>query len=227
MIKIGIGICRAEDPKTGERVLEKVEDKVVQDFTGEEGTGIWSNTESVEHHIPAPTLSTAHFLRLASAERHHRELAQKAFAGGFPPQQLDVKDKSAFLEDLRMAVYSSCLAAYVQGINIIDQTNRDKRWNINFREVLQIWRAGCIIQADYIADMLQPIFDHYKDREILNLLFEEKPAREMKKGFPSLKRVVAAGVTNDHVIPAMSASLEYIKYSTSLGRLISVHSDAT
>ena len=130
LVNIGIGICRAKDPKTGERVLESVEDKVVQDITGEEGTGIWSNTESVEHHVPAPTLSTAHMLRLASAYRAVRERAQKTFGGDFPPQKLGVKDKTAFLEDLRLATYASCLAAYVQGVNIIDSTNRANHWNI-------------------------------------------------------------------------------------------------
>lgn len=37
LIRIGADICRTKDPKTGERVLETVEDKVVQDYTGEEG----------------------------------------------------------------------------------------------------------------------------------------------------------------------------------------------
>lgn len=216
LIKIGIDICRTKDKETGERVLATVEDKVVQDFTGEEGTGIWSNEESVENHVPAPTLSTAHFLRLASGLRSEREQAQKAFGGDFPAQKLDVKDKASFLEDLRVAVYTSCLAAYVQGINIIDRKNKGVKWNINFSEVLQIWRAGCIIQADYIADMLQPIFKDYKNEGSMNLLHESSVAKDLKKGHPALKKVVGAAVTGDHVVPAISSTLDYLKYSTGL-----------
>lgn len=216
LIKIGIDICRTKDKETGERVLATVEDKVVQDFTGEEGTGIWSNEESVENHVPAPTLSTAHFLRLASGLRSEREQAQKAFGGDFPAQKLDIKDKVPFLEDLRVAVYTSCLAAYVQGINIIDRKNKGVKWNINFSEVLQIWRAGCIIQADYIADMLQPIFKDYKNEGSMNLLHESSVAKDLKKGHPALKKIVGAAVAGDHVVPAISSTLDYLKYSTGL-----------
>lgn len=197
--------------------MATVEDKVVQDITGEEGTGIWSNTESVEHHIPAPTLSTAHMLRLASADVAQRRRAKETFQGDFPPQKLDLKDRAAFLEDLRQAVYAACLAAYVQGINIIDRTNKDVRWNINFDQVLQIWRAGCIIQADYIADMLEPIFADYKKLDTMNLLFQKAPCADLKKCQPALKRVVGAAVAGDFVVPALSASLEYVKYSCSTG----------
>lgn len=216
LVDIGADICRTKDKKTGERVLGTVEDKVVQDITGEEGTGIWSNEEAVDHHIPAPTLAVAHFLRLASADRAQRERAQKTFGGDFPPQKLDVKDKAAFLEDLRLATYGACLAAYIQGINIIDRTNKDLKFNIDFNEVLQIWRGGCIIRADYIAEMLYPIFKDFNHIDTMNLLFESGPAKDLKKTYQAMKRVVSAAIAGDHVVPAISATLDYIKYSGSL-----------
>jgi 6-phosphogluconate dehydrogenase len=216
LVKIGADICRTKDPKTGERVLDTVEDKVVQDITGEEGTGIWSNEEAIEEHIPAPTLSAAHYFRLASADRAQRARAQKTFNGGFAAQKLEVQDKTAFLEDLRVATYTACLASYVQGINVIDRKNKEMHWSINFSEVLQIWRAGCIIQADYIASLLEPIFAEFRTKDTMNLLFQEKIASDLKKGQPALKRVVVQAVLGDHVVPAMSASLEYIKYQTGL-----------
>jgi 6-phosphogluconate dehydrogenase len=228
LIWISRDICRTKNDK-GERVLDEVEDKVVQDYTGEEGTGIWSNTEAIENHVPAPTLTTAHYLRIASGDRHQRALIQKTFGVGsgdpnkdhsslFPPQQLeDISDRAAFLEDLRMAVYSACLAAYCQGMIIIDRADKDKHFNINYAELLQIWRAGCIIQADYISEkLLQPIYTNrpFKPAET-NPLFESAVAADLKRGYGSLKKVVAQGVQRDHVIPALSATLEYIKYQTS------------
>ena len=188
----------------------------MQDITGEEGTGIWSNEESVEEHIPAPTLTTAHYFRLASADRAQRERAQKTFGGDFPPQKLDIKDKAGFIEDLRVATYTACLASYVQGINVIDRKNKEVKWNIDFSEVLQIWRAGCIIQADYIASLLDPIFADFRNKDTMNLLFQEATAKDLKKGHPALKRVVTQATIGDHVVPAISASLEYIKYQVSL-----------
>ncbi|PSK60555.1 hypothetical protein B9Z65_705 [Elsinoe australis] len=216
LINIGIRICTAKDPKTGERVLRTVEDKVVQDVTGEEGTGIWSNTESVEEHIPAPTLSTAHFLRLASSNRAERRKIHDAFELHPSPEKLSTSDKKAFLKDLHLAVYASCLCAYVQGLNIINKTNNEHGWNIDFGAVWQIWRGGCIIQADYIAELIQPILQDYQNQDMTNLLYNKTIAKELGRCKPSLQRVVGQAITHDHIVPAISASLEYIKYQTSL-----------
>lgn len=226
LIKISADICRTIHPETKEHVLDTIEDKVVQDFTGEEGTGIWSNTEAVEHHVPAPTLSTAHFLRLASGDRHQRTNVQKAFSGTpLPPQRVEPPSRDAFLEDLRLAVFTACLAAYAQGMNIIDKADRHNHFNINYAALLQIWRAGCIIQADYIsASLLQPIYakkqkakshTNLADEPETNPLYEAVVADDLKRGLPSLKRVVAKGVESDAIIPALSASLEYLKIQTS------------
>jgi len=133
---------------------------------------------------------------------------------------MDVKDKSAFLEDLRLATYGSCLAAYIQGINCIDHANRERHWNINFHEILQSWRAGCIIQEDYLSDLLEPIFKDYKSKKTVNLLFEPAIMADMKKTKPALQRIVAQAVQYDHVVPAISASLEYFKYQTGTSTII-------
>ena len=215
LIKIGVDICREVDKKTNERVLDTVEDKVVQDWTGEEGTGVWSNAEAVEEHVPAPTLSTAHFLRIASGDLRQRRRIEKTFESNFVPSNISSQHRKSFLETLRMAVYTACLTAYVQGMNIIAKADVDNHFNINYSEVLQVWRAGCIIQADYInRDLLTPIYNRRKT-ESINPLYEPTIAKELKKGFPALKKVILSATETDHVIPSLSASLEYLKYQTS------------
>lgn len=218
LISISADICRMNDPKTGEKVVNTVEDKVVQDFTGEEGTGIWSNTEAIEQHVPAPTLTTAHYLRIASGDRHQRTMIQKTF-GGQPakPQKLNVENRNDTLEDLRLAVYAACLAAYCQGLNVIDKADKNKHFNVNYTELLQVWKAGCIIQADYISnDLLQPIYAKREDKkEEINPLYDPSVAKDLKRCYPSLKKVVLAATEADQVIPALSATLEYLKIQTS------------
>ena len=215
LIKIGVDICRTVDKNTNQRVLDTVEDKVVQDFTGEEGTGIWSNTESVEEHVPAPTLSTAHYLRIASGDLHQRSQIKEAFGGSIPPQKLSDVDRESFLEHLRLAVYAACLAAYCQGLNTIEKANEHHHFNVSYTELLQIWRAGCIIQADYInRDILTPVYSKDATASV-NPLYQPSIAKELGKGYPSLKTVVASAVQSDHIVPALSASLEYLKYQTS------------
>lgn len=228
LIWISRDICRAKDPKTGERVLDGVEDKVVQDYTGEEGTGVWSNTEAVDKHVPAPTLTAAHYLRIASGDRHQRATIQKTLGVGsgkpnddhtsvFPPQKLRVNHRTVFLEDLRLAVYTACLTAYCQGMIIIDKADKEYHFNVNYAELLQIWKAGCIIQADHISNnLLQPIYSNRSEKaEETNPLYERDVAKALKRGFSHLRTVVAKSVEGDHVVPALSATLEYLKYQTS------------
>ncbi|KAF1990308.1 6-phosphogluconate dehydrogenase C-terminal domain-like protein [Aulographum hederae CBS 113979] len=226
LVSIGASISRTIDPSTGERVVLTVEDKVVQDITGEEGTGIWSNVEAIEHHIPAPTMATAHFLRLASADRQQRVDAQKAFGGEISQQKIDFKsseDKSEFVESLRVAVFAACLASYIQGINVIERADKENGWNVDFAAVHQIWKAGCIIQSDYISELLSPIFTLSLEEvsststskaHTRNLLLQPHIMSLLREAYPHLRRIVAKATEKDWCVPALSATLEYIKYQT-------------
>lgn len=195
-------------------MLSMVEDKVVQDVDGSEGTGIWSQLEAVRLHVPAPSLTTAHFIRLASAFRADRKHIKNAFGGHFPMQEWSEAkgDKQAVIESLRKAVYAAFLASFAEGFNIIDQANKENRWSIDYSAVTQIWRNGCIIKADHITDMLADIFKN--PHADVDLLHSERIAKELAKAFPSLKEIVAKGVEHNSIIPSLSATLEFLKYST-------------
>jgi 6-phosphogluconate dehydrogenase len=222
LISIGADLSHkrdtGEDSKNKEQplVISEVLDKVVQDVTGEEGTGVWSNTEAIQLHVPAFTLNVAHALRLASAYRGDRLKAHDIASGGFAPQKLTVEDKDAFLEDLRQATYSACLASYIQGMHVISRADQEHKWHINYANIWKIWRAGCIIQADYISDnILKPIL--LKPSVLahdIHLLFHKHVAEDIRKTYPALRRIVAKAVETDQVTPALSASLEYYKIVT-------------
>ena len=191
----------------------------MQDLTGEEGTGTWSNEEAVRLHVVAPTLTTAHYFRLASAYEGQRQHVHSAMSGAFKPQKLDVSDKKAFVEQLRMAVYIACLASYVQGVNVIEAANEENKWGINYDAVWRIWRAGCIIQADYISDeILKPVFLNRDNKKGINLLYQRNIAEAFQKGYPQLKKVLAVATEGDYVVPSLSATLEYIKYQSNIGK---------
>ena len=196
-------------------MLSVVQDKVVQDVDGSEGTGIWSQLEAVRLHVPAPTLTTAHFIRLASAYRANRKTVKHALGGAFVIDGWDKQGqgRAESLKDLQKAVYVAFLASYAEGINIIDQADKENKWNISYPTVVQIWRNGCIIRADHISALLAEIFsDPNGDRDIMH---DPRIGKEFHDNFPALRRVVAKGVETDAIIPSLSATLEYLKYSTS------------
>jgi 6-phosphogluconate dehydrogenase len=146
-----------------------------------------------------------------------RRKVNKVFGGDIPPQKVEGVERKDFLESLRLATYTACLASYVQGMIIIERADQEKHFNINYNDVLQIWSNGCIIRADFITEnLLHPIYKDYASKESLNPLYEPAVADEFKKGLPSLKKVCLKAMEGDHNIPALSASLEWLKIMTSV-----------
>ena len=158
-----------------------------------------------------------------SAFRRDRKNVKSAFGSSFPIQNVDLssEERMEFLEMLRKAVYAAFLTAFVQGINIIDQANRENKWQIDFSIVVQIWRNGCIIKADHIIDLLDSVFQASSEQSNRdpqhdwNILHNPLIAEELKRNFPSLKSIVTASVATNAIIPSLSATLEYLKYSAS------------
>lgn len=215
LVNIGSDICRTKDPEDGSFVLASIRDKVVQDVDNTEGTGTWTCDEGVRLHIAIPTITAAHLFRVASADAERRRVVSKAFGGGVHPRKLDcASDRSKFLSDLRDATYASFLMSFVQGLHVISKANEEHGWKLDFADVMQVWRGGCIIQSNFIVDLLETVY-RSRDRDDDDLLGHITIGRELQKTLPSLKRVVLEALQADAYIPALTASLEYYKYSGS------------
>ena len=219
LVKIGGDICprryKNNDPSS-KYILDDIEDKVVQDADDTEGTGVWSVQEVARTHISAPTIASAHLFRVASANRSDRIKFDELVQLEKPRLVKELREKKDdFIEDLRAAIYVSFLASFVQGCNIISKTSREKKWHIKMSEVIRIWRAGSIVQSDYIADLLQPLyFDNEKshDEPLSNILLSKPIAADIEKYYSKLKRVVLVAIEYGAHVPAITASLEYFKY---------------
>ncbi|KAJ9136810.1 6-phosphogluconate dehydrogenase, decarboxylating [Pleurostoma richardsiae] len=213
LVFIGVDINRARD-ENGQYVLDKVQDKVVQDVDESEGTGTWTCEEAVRMHVPAATILSAHLFRCASADLARRIANKNAAGGGVPPGKILVDSIDEFVETLRRATYFCFLLSFVQGMNTIRKKDVEDGWGINYLDVLQAWKNGCIIRADDIVSLLEQAYsraDHDKE----DLLSNEEVAGAVAAGFSSTKSVVLKAVEADMVVPAISQSLEHFKYSTS------------
>ncbi|KAL4974905.1 nucleoside phosphorylase domain-containing protein [Aspergillus desertorum] len=204
------GDGKGEGVGDGGYVLDDVLDKVVQDDDNTEGTPYWSVMESASRHVSAPTLATAHFLRIASGNRIERLEVAKQLRLPSPSPIRGMKDIEAFKKHLHSAVYASFLASFCQGLELIARAAEDEGWDIDLGKCLQIWRSGCIIRSEGIADILQPAVSG--NRSIKNMKYIDTVAQELHRTFPSLKEIVMAAIDSDHYIPAISATLEYLKY---------------
>ncbi|PNP61316.1 hypothetical protein FNYG_14002 [Fusarium nygamai] len=210
LVSISGPICRTRSPVDGGSLLHQIRDAVVQDANDSEGTGVWANIEAVASHVPAPSLTAAHYLRLASAEVEQRS-AVKASIGTVSPQLFKVapEKRAHILEQLRQAVYVTSLACFIQGFDVMERKNRQEGWGVDMTRVLNIWRAGCIIKSDYIFDILDVAYAEGSD---VHPLCRPGVPNEIKKSWPSLKAIVLEGLKADAHLPCLSATLEYLKY---------------
>ncbi|KAL4864620.1 hypothetical protein BDV12DRAFT_188791 [Aspergillus spectabilis] len=204
------GDGKGEGVGKGGYVLDDVLDKVVQDDDNTEGTPYWSVMESAARHVSAPTLATAQYVRVASGNRAERMEVAKKLRIPSPTPIRGMKTFEAFKEHLRRAVYASFLASFCQGLEQIARASEDEGWDIDLEKCIQIWRAGCIIRSEGIADILQPALS--ENRGLKNMKYIDKVAQELRRTYGSLKEIVIAGIDSDHYLPAMSATLEYVKY---------------
>ena len=142
-------------------------------------------------------------------------MVHKATGGLGHAESMDMKGdaKEAFVEDLRKATYASSLASFIQGLTLLAVASAEQHWNIPFPAVISIWRGGCIIRSEYISSLLYSVYNS-RDTDIFNPLASSKIAAEFKRTFPALKRIVLRAVESDWYVPAMSATLEYLKYES-------------
>ncbi|CAJ2507442.1 Uu.00g086280.m01.CDS01 [Anthostomella pinea] len=215
LIAIGVDIERAKG-KDGEHVVSQVRDKVVQDVDEEEGTGTWTCGEAVARHVPCATILSAHLFRCASADLRRRTKNKESAGTGIDAQPLAVESKKDFVEMLHMTTYFCFLACFAQGLDLIRQKDKDSDWNLDYLKVLQLWRGGCIIKAEHIADVLEKLYSR-KDHDKEDILGNPEVGHELAKHFPAIKKVVLKAIEADLFVPSISQTLEYYKYETSTG----------
>ncbi|KAI2615353.1 6-phosphogluconate dehydrogenase, decarboxylating [Hypoxylon sp. NC1633] len=220
LIQIGSEICQKKKTPQGDQhgegegqggyVLDDVLDKVVQDDDSSEGTLFWTVMDAAHRHVSAPTIAAGHFFRVASGNRAQR--LKVADNLSIPkPRRVDTKDKDKLIESLRRAVYAAFLCSFCQGLELIARASKDEGWDVNLGKCIQIWRAGCIIQEDHIADLLEPVLLNAK-QPIMNMKLIDEVAAELRSNFDALKQITLKAIEWDNYVPAISASLEYLKY---------------
>ena len=215
LVSIGVDICREIDPETKKPMLDRIKDKVVQDAEESEGTGYWTCEEAFRLHVPIPTIAAAHQFRIGSADADMRKANFDA-AGGSIAQigKIKVEDRKTFLKDLHQAMYSATLESFVQGLKLLAKADHENNWAIDFKKVIAIWRGGCIIRSEHISELLLRVYQEARKNVIKNPLSSPIIAKELKRTYPSLKRVTIKALEADMVIPSISATLEILKYIT-------------
>ena len=206
-------------------LLPLITDAVVQDANNSEGTGVWANVNSLLEHVPAPTLTAAHYLRNASANTLQRRAINPILTPSSPTAiDIDSTARQSLLTDLHSAVYAATLSSFIQGLDLLATKSLSRAWNISLPSILRIWREGCIIKSDAITDLFTQHYlspptlstptkpSSFPTATTLHPLLNPTIATHLSSATPGLKRTVITALTADAPVPALSATLEYVKY---------------
>jgi 6-phosphogluconate dehydrogenase len=198
LIEITSDILKQKDPVTKKPFVY-----IVLDRAGQKGTGKWTSTNALDMGVPAPTIAEAVFARCLSAVKDERVAASKILKG---PSKKYRGSRKALLDAIHDALYCSKICSYAQGFQLLRAGAQEFNWKLNFGEIAQIWRGGCIIRAAF----LQKITEAYAAKpDLANLLLDPYFNRTFKKAQANWRKVIALSAECGVPAPTFSASLAY------------------
>ena len=206
LIEITADILKQVDPVTGKPFVD-----IVLDTAGQKGTGKWTSVNALDMGTPAPTVAEAVFARCLYAVKDERVAAEKILKG--PDAPAYTGDKVEMVEAIREALYASKICSYAQGFQLMAYAQEEYGWKLNFGEIAQIFRGGCIIRAAF----LQKITEAFeRNPDLANLLLDPYFSEAIHKAQTSWRKVVALAATHGVSIPTFSSALSYFDgYRTS------------
>ncbi|OCG21694.1 MULTISPECIES: NADP-dependent phosphogluconate dehydrogenase [unclassified Gilliamella] len=177
---------------------------VILDAAGNKGTGKWTSQSALDLGEPLSLITESVFARYLSAIKDQRVVAAKLLKG--PEKQSYSGDKKELIEKVRKALYMGKIISYAQGFAQLKAASHKYQWNLNYGEIAKIFRAGCIIRAQF----LQKITDAYaENNEIDNLLLAPYFNKTAEAYQQSLRDVVSLAVQQGIAVPTLSAAITY------------------
>ncbi len=198
LIEITGEVLAQKDPATGKDFVD-----IVLDTAGQKGTGKWTSISALDMGTAAPTIAEAVFARCLSAVKEERVAASKILSG---PSSSFVGDREELIQAIHDALYCSKICSYAQGFQLMRAAAGEYGWNLNYGEIAQIFRGGCIIRAGF----LQKITDAYAaNADLANLLLDPYFKDTVQSLESNWRKVVATAVSYGVPVPCFGSALSY------------------
>jgi 6-phosphogluconate dehydrogenase len=110
------------------------------------------------------------------------------------------------------ALYIAKISSYAQGFALLKAASNFYNWNLNLGEIAKIWRAGCIIRAQFLDEITKA---YKENQELPNLLVDKNFSEFIKKNIKKLAKFIEVAHKAGVPVPAFSNSYDYILQITS------------
>lgn len=178
-------------------------DKIL-DTAGQKGTGKWTVISSAELGQPVSLISEAVYARCLSALKDTRVAAAKRLEG--PTDVTAIKDRNAYIAQVRQALYAAKIISYTQGYMLMQAAAQESGWQLAYGNIALMWRGGCIIRSRFLGD-IKAAYDRNPNLE--SLLFDDFFSNAIHNAQTGWRSVVADAAISGLPIPALSSALAF------------------
>lgn len=197
LVEITYQVLREKDDLTENELID-----MIKDVAGNKGTGRWTSIEALEQEFNASLLTAAYQARVMSNNLHLR----KELAGS-----VKIKEVEALpVEEIHKAYSLAKSVAYSQGFGLYIDASKRYGWNLNLKEIAAIFRAGCIIKARLLSDIMEAYADG-ADNLLLYKTFKEKVLNNNE----ALREFNIAGLKAGLALPVFSSASTYLNQVSS------------
>ena len=187
------------DPDTGAPLVD-----MILDTAGQKGTGKWTIQDAANLGAAVPTIAAALDARNLSALKKERVSASLILKG--PPSAGGGDSGQKLTDAVRDALYASKICSYAQGLSLLGRASREYSYNLDLAAIAKIWRAGCIIRAKLLNDIMKAF---ERDRALPNLLVDREFKSEVHQAQGGWRFALRTAIELGVPMPAMGASLAY------------------
>ena len=198
LIEITAAIFTRRDAETGEAIVDLVLDEAAQ-----KGTGKWTSQNALDVGAPIPTINAAVESRIISSLKGERLAASAVLRG---PSPMYDGPRQRLVDAARDALYASKVTSYAQGLALLRLASQEYGYELRPGAVARIWRAGCIIRASLLGDIMSA---YQRAPGLVNLLLDEAFNEAVERRQQSWRFFVQTAVGLGIPVLATGASLAY------------------
>ena len=198
LIEITAEVLRKIDPETGRPLVD-----VILDEAAQKGTGKWMSQNALDVGAPIPTVNAAVEGRIISALKPQRVAASRFLHG---PVSTYTGNRQRLIDAARDALYASKITSYAQGVGLLRMASDEYGYDLQPGDIAKIWRAGCIIRASLLGDIMAAFT---RTPSLVNLLMDAAFRDAIEARQEAWRFVVQTSVGLGIPVLATGASLAY------------------
>ena len=197
LLEVTRDIFKVKDEKTGGYLLDLIKDEAKS-----KGTGKWTSQVSMDLQLPIPTINES----VTSRDLSKFKALRVALSKALPHKRIEITDKKVFEVQLEQALYFAMITSYAQGLHLLEQASKEFKYELNLKEISQIWRGGCIIRAVLLEDIYQA---YSKQAGLPHLYSDSGIQQQLEEIIPATRAIVISAIQNGIAVPCYASALTY------------------